>query len=169
VRKTLLFLLAAILLIPAIQASATTYTYVGSYTVDSGPIWGSNPLAYSGVSAAALLFGGSSSDYVISTVDDNAADINFMANYDVIGGSSEVFADDYFRGTEGTTHYQDAFGSDTDTNTVSAYVSDHGNDNVNYVFRANVASPVPEPGSLALLSTGLVAVGATLRRRIFNR
>ena len=36
----------------------------------------------SGQEAAALLFGGVASDYVISTVDTNSLNINFMAHVD---------------------------------------------------------------------------------------
>jgi PEP-CTERM motif len=154
--------LIAVFLISAFQARATTYTYVGSFAVDAGPSWETSPLAYSGIGAAALLYGGSSSDYVISTVDDNPANINFMANYDGYAVSEGVFADDFFVGTEGTTVYDQQ-------GVMSAYVDDHDDTAINYVFRVDSVAATPEPGTLALLSTGLLGVAATLRRRIFNR
>jgi hypothetical protein len=147
------------------SANAATYVYVGSFTPASGPAWTTNPLAYSGVGAAALLFGGSASDYAISTIDNTIANINHMANYEVIGVGSNVFADNYFRGTEGTTHYQDVYNYDPATDTVSAYVSDFNNQRVNYVFRVEQAGAVPEPATWGLMLAGFGIVGGAMRRR----
>jgi hypothetical protein len=48
-----------------------------------GPFWTSSPpegpLAYTGKEAAALLFGGSASDYVISTAGTDVGSINHSA------------------------------------------------------------------------------------------
>src|SRR5450631_105185 len=64
-----------------------SYVYVGQWTLGDGPYWGVNPPVYSGVQTAALLFGGSSSQYVTSTVDNNPADINFKTWLDGWGDS----------------------------------------------------------------------------------
>ncbi len=160
--KQLLIVGTAALGFAATPAAAVHYTYVGSWAPDNGPYWGSNPLAYSGVGAAALLFGGSASDYAISTVDSDPAHINFLANYEVIGIGSRVFADNYFRGVEGVTHYQDVYVFDEAIDTVSTYVSDFGNSNVNYAFSV---SNTPEPATWALMIGGFGLVGASLRRR----
>lgn len=48
-------------------------TYIGSFYVGDGPGWSTNPPVYSGVEAAALIFGGDPSDYAIST-DPNTTD-----------------------------------------------------------------------------------------------
>ncbi len=40
--------------------------FVGSYAVYDGPVWSTNPPVYSAQEAAALLFGGTPSDYAIS-------------------------------------------------------------------------------------------------------
>jgi len=67
--------------------NATTDAFVGSWEVDQGPSWTTVPEAYSGVEAAALLFGGAPSNYVISTADDLSADINDLAWVSTWGGA----------------------------------------------------------------------------------
>lgn len=153
---------AVVLSFAATSASAVTYTYVGSWAPMDGPRWTDNPLAYSGVGAAAMLFGGSASDYAISTIDENPLNINFMANYEMIGIGSFVFAQDYFRGTEGVTRYQDVYIFDPAVDTVSTYVDDFGNANRNYAF---VVSDIPEPASWAMMIAGFGLVGGAMRRR----
>jgi len=92
-------LTCAALAASAVQAAS--YTYVGSWQVydAKAPVWSSTDgvgnLAYTGQEAAALLFGGSAADYAISTVGDGAADIDFMAWYDVIGVGGNKFSQDY--------------------------------------------------------------------------
>jgi PEP-CTERM motif len=147
------------------SANAASYVYVGSYKPADGPTWTSNPLAYSGVGAAAFLFGGVASDYAISTIDNTVANINHLANYEVIGIGSRVFADNYFRGTEGTTHYQDVYVGDPATDTVSAYVSDFNNQNVNYVFRLDAQGAVPEASTWMMMIVGFGAAGGAMRYR----
>ena len=160
--KSMLAAGAAAICLAASPASAVTYTYVGSWTPSQGPDWGNNPLAYSGVGAAALLFGGSASNYAISTIDNNPLNINFQAHYEMIGIGSRVFADTFFRGVEGITRYQDVYIFDESVDTVSAYVNDFGNTNVNYAF---AIAAVPEPESWALLIAGFGLTGAVMRRR----
>lgn len=82
--KTKLLALAAFAAILPISADAATY--VGSWTVDQGPRWTEVPPAYSGQQAAALLFGGSPEDYVISTISEDEADINNLAWVSTWGG-----------------------------------------------------------------------------------
>ena len=57
--------------------AAPIYTYLGSYAVDDGPDYVTEPHSYTGQQAAALLFGGSASDYAISTIGSDPGDINF--------------------------------------------------------------------------------------------
>jgi PEP-CTERM motif len=152
----------ALMCFAASSVNAATYTYVGKWRPMDGPRWTTNPLAYSGVGAAAMLFGGSASDYAISTIDENPLNIDFKAHYEMIGIGSFVFAHDFFRGTEGTTRYQDVYVFDVDIDTVSTFVDDFSNGNYNYAFKV---AGVPEPQSWAMLIAGFGLVGATLRRR----
>ena len=160
--KSMLAAGVAAICLAASPASAVTYTYVGSWTPSQGPNWTTNPLAYSGVGAAALLFGGSAANYAISTIDSNSLNINFQAHYEVIGYGSAIFADDFFRGVEGVTRYQDNYTGDLATATVSTYVDDFGNTGVNYAF---TIAAVPEPASWAFMIGGFGLTGAAMRRR----
>ena len=71
---------ALVLAVPA--AASAQYTFAGQWAVGDGPIWNSNPLAMSGQQTAAFLFGGSPSDYVISTLGIDPLLINFKAFMD---------------------------------------------------------------------------------------
>ena len=72
------------------------WALAGTWTPYDGPTWttGTAP-ALSGVETAALLFGGNAADYRISTVSNQAGDINDMAWYDVYAVGRSLFADDY--------------------------------------------------------------------------
>lgn len=156
-------------------ASATTYTYAGSWQVDSGPYWAGSPpngpLAYTGQEAAALLFGGAASHYAISTVDNNPSHINFSAWYSVIGYSGNqgnggsILADDYVSKYLGQ-YYGPTSGYPIQSPlaAASAYVRDNaqGSNFINFAF---VTSGVPEPATWAMLLMGFGAVGFALRRQ----
>ena len=150
-------LLGAVMLM-GVSAAQAGLIYVGSWHVGDGPVWTTNPLAYSGVGAAELLFG--PGDYQISTVDSNPANVNNMAHYAVIDIGFADFAEDYFRGIEGVTHYQDVYVFDPAIDTVSTYVSDFGQGGENFAFLV-----VPEPATLALLGLGLAGFGVRRRKQ----
>lgn len=153
--------IAALLATPML-ASATTYTFVGSWTVDQGPNWWDNPAVYSGQEAAALLFGGVASDYAIS-IDANS--ITHTAWYDGWGVHSGTVADNVFAENfhfdTGGSGYNSAPGTGS---AYSAYVHDgiYGAQFTNYAYRIN---PVPEPETYALMGLGLAAVAVARMRR----
>jgi hypothetical protein len=160
-RKTILTIamVFAAILGAASSASAQFYTYVGSWQVDQGANWQTVPLQYSGQSAAAWIFGGVASGYAISTIDDNAANVNHMAWYSTWGGAcSGPFpcGTQYAEGlTNGTLykHWGD----------ISAYTEDwaRGAHYTNYAFLVTVT---PEPASAGLMALGLGLVGFGLKR-----
>lgn len=138
-----------------------TPLFVGSWTVDQGPSWMDVPTAYNGQEAAAALFGGSAAHYIISTIDNNPLNIDFMSWVSVWGAGFDKVAQGAKVDTGGL--YQ----MDGDT---SALVNDQavGARFTNYAFAVNDSngSSVPEPGSLALVVAGIVAVNRRSRRRI---
>lgn len=159
----------------ATSAAAATYVYVGSWYVGAGPAWTDNPAVYSGQEAAALLFGGNASDYAISTIDSNVANINFMTYVDGWGDDQYLYtavSQSYSLVTG--TGYNDPGGTGT---AYSAYVLDHGCDvrysdpqascdgspGLNFAFRMSGA--VPEPASWGLMIAGFGMVGGALRSR----
>nr|MBC8240808.1 Ig-like domain-containing protein [Alphaproteobacteria bacterium] len=123
-----------------------TLDYVGSYEVNDGPYWGSNPAVYSGVQAAALIFGGNANEYAISTnSSQNAGTVTNTAWYDGWGEhSGMVFADTYRLDVNG-----DGYAYPGGGNTArSAYVSDGLSDAyVNYVWREGIADETVPGGA----------------------
>ncbi len=152
-------------------AAAATYTYVGNWDVyyATAPEWAAyppdGPLAYTGQEAAALLFGGVASDYVISTIDEMVANINNMAWYDVIGYGQLAAAEGYsnkhlglYYGPTGTYDFGNP------DNAASAFIRDNleGLGAINYAFRV---AAVPVPASLPLLAVGLGIIGFVGRKK----
>lgn len=155
----------------SLSSKADTIVFVGSWNINDGASWLSNPLAYSGVGAAQFLFG--AGDYEISTVDNQVAHIDNQAYYNIFGVGNGIFAQDYFRGTEGVTHYWDVAVFDPDTDTVSAYVSDLSGSpyangaTINYAFRVT-HDTVPDSGATIALLGGAFVGLAALRRRFVS-
>lgn len=151
-------------------ATATTYTYAGSWQVDDGPFWTisppNGPLAYTGQEAAAHLFGGSASHYVVSTVDNDPAHINFSAWYSIIGyAGGHMLADDYSNKYLGLYYGPTSdYPSQSPLAAASAYIDDNagGSTFTNYAF---LASGVPEPATWAMLLIGFGGIGFVLRRQ----
>ncbi len=165
--------LAVLFILPARLATAAPI-FVGSWQVDQGPGWNSNPLAYTAQEAAALLFGGSPSDYAISTAGSDASLINNLGWYSVLGISNgHEFAEDYTVKLAGGLYYDGAEYDDTiEGNPASAYINDNaiGAEYTNYAFRiTDIVDPIdtPAPGALGLLGLSLVGLGLYRRRNAF--
>ena len=173
---------AAVTMFTAGAANAALI-YVGSWIphLDIAESWSESPpngpLAYTGVEAAALLFGGNASDYQISTAGRLVDDINNLTWYDVIGFGGRVFAQDYNSKYLGQFYGPtDGYSCDTctaDNNAASAFIRDNGVSGRNYAFRDDSLGPVtpieygvvPEPATWALMIGGFGMAGAMIRRR----
>ena len=147
--------------------------YIGSFTTQgsitfadsstsyvAAPNWWNNPSVYSGLEAAALLFGGSASDYAISTIQGS---INHQAWYDGWGDhGGRQFAESYKLDLSGLGYNGCATaGINCDKSAYSAYIHD-GFSGTNYVYRV---AAVPEPDTVAMLLAGLGILGSVARRR----
>lgn len=156
--RTALLCAAALTSFGAAPASAAIL--VGSWTVDQGPGWSQVPPAYTAQEAAALLFGGSPSDYMISTQSDTVNHFAWVSTWGGdCGGASpcgSLVAEDFKIATNGL--YQ----SPGDT---SAYVNDWatGATYTNYAFLPG--DGVPEASTWTMLIAGIGLAGAALRRR----
>ncbi|MEP6829252.1 MAG: PEPxxWA-CTERM sorting domain-containing protein [Rhizomicrobium sp.] len=159
-------------------ANASTYVYAGNWQVDSGPHWSdfppNGPLAYTGQQAAALLFGGSPGNYVISTIDNNPTHIDFNAWYSVIGyngnqgNGGSILADNYSSKYLGSFYGPTSgYPNQSPTAAASAYINDNaeGSTFTNYAFLVSGVGGVPEPATWAMFLLGFGGIGLVLRRQ----
>lgn len=146
------------------SAANAAMIFVGSFNVYDGPYWENTPPVYSAREAAALIFGGSYTDYAVS-IDSSleASTITHTAYYSGYGdyGDDLIFNEDFKLDLSGGGY---GFGG-VPFSAYSAYVSDEVNA-LNYVWKhADAVTPISEPASHALLFAGLALVSLVTRRR----
>ncbi len=157
---------AALCAVAALPAQAAT-VFAGSWTVDQGPSWSGSPpngpLAYTGQEAAAMLFGGTASDYAISTIDNLVTSINNKAWCSIIGyGGGVLFAEEYSSKYLGQFYGPTSGYSSQDlSSAASTYVSDNarGAQYANFASRIDNAPAVPEPETWMMMLVGFRAFG----------
>jgi len=148
------------------SAAQAVPTYVGSYAVHDGPNWWENPPVYSAREAAALIFGGLPTDYLISI--DPSQDYTTITNtgwYDGWDEHSGMVFDHDYKLDVGNPGYDDPSGTGTAR---SAYVHDGLDDTStyrNYVWTSDTV-PIPAPGAILLGSLGVACVNWVRRRKI---
>jgi hypothetical protein len=152
-------------LVAGLPLMGSTLTYVGSYQVDQGAYWGTNPLSYTAQEGAAIVFGGIAGDYQIST-NSNTVDPSTVTGtgwYSTWGiANGQQYAQNFKLQTG--TGYNDPGGSNS---AISAYVQDNalGAKYTKYGWSV-AATETPEPATFGVLGIGLVGL-VSLRRRIF--
>ena len=133
------------------RATQVNYTYVGSFMVGDGQCWSSNPVTYTGQEAAALLYGGSPTDYAIS-VNPNTVDQTTITHTSYVDG----YADTTYLTTPAPENFKlgTTYNLGVVSGSFSAFVHDHSNGSqfncydygtqiVNYVWRIGCDSPAP--------------------------
>lgn len=163
IMKNTKVLFAAALLAATVSAQAAPL-YVGSYEVDDGPNWTTNPVVYSATEAAALLFGGVASDYDISTISSDLLTIDNMGWYTIWGIAGGTKFNEDYKLDLGAPGYNDPGGTNT---AISAYTQDNaaGSTYTNYVFRVTADNTVPEPSTLPLMLVAALAGLGVARRK----
>jgi hypothetical protein len=114
--------LLLVLLLASFTGLAQTHVYIGSYRVADGQCWHDVPATYTGQEAAALIFGGSASDYAIS-VNSSTTDpttITHTAYLDGWGDITHLITPASESYKLNTTYLYPAF---------SAYIKDHSDGN----------------------------------------
>jgi len=133
-----------------------TPVFMGSYDVYGGPEWGSNPPVYSAREAAALIFGGSPTDYAISISSSlDPATITYTGWYDGWGEHQGMIFDQDYKLDLGNLGYNDPGGEGTAR---SAYVKDGLSGHTNYVWKADGVPAVPAPAAVLLATMGAACV-----------
>ena len=125
-----------------------------------------DPPAFTGQQTAALLFGGAVSEYRISTIDTNPANIDNLAWVSVFGDFLFPDCPGIPCGRKVSESAVTSFGGlYADIGAESAFVSDRalGPTFTNYAFTCK--SVVPEPANWAMLIAGFGRSGALLRNR----
>jgi hypothetical protein len=164
-RKYLKFASVVALAASSISTAAdAALVFVGSWRVDQGPAWSDQSRAYTGQEAAALLFGGVASDYSISTIDRNPANIDNLAWVTVWLALSFPDCTGFPCGRKvSESAVTSTAGLYLNPGDESAFANDWaiGPEFTNYAFR----DAIPEPANWAMLIAGFGLTGAVMRRK----
>jgi hypothetical protein len=158
----------------ALDASGNVWTYVGSFEVDQGPAWPSNPVCYTGIEAADVVFGAPAPGEVYAiSVDQTLAFVTHTAVLDQWGTHTGLIADENYDLQTGSG-YNDPVGGPSS----SAYVNDGGflfttpNGDFNYVWEMAVpVQGVPDASSTFVLMAaglGLLALVRIAGRKVLS-
>lgn len=175
--KQYLALVALAVALPFASSANAALMFVGYWDVadSNAPLWDDSfpegPLAYTGQEAAAFVFGGSASDYSISTVDDTVANIDNMSWYNILGVGGAIFEEDYSSKYLGQYYGPTfVFTPGDRRNSASAFVRDGLTQGVerNYAFKDDGRS-VPEPSVVSMMLLGLGGLWMARRRSIATK
>jgi hypothetical protein len=153
-----------------LDSDGASWEFVGNWSVSDGPQWSTSPatdVMFNGVEAAEFLFGPLGAGLVYATASNDSGLVDHMANYDGWGvPSNSVLSEDFLVDKDGNGLYERYSGSPYDytTSDMSAYISDHGNNNINYAFVGNAAI-VPEPSALMLFALGMVGFSFSRKKK----
>ncbi|MFN6971038.1 MAG: PEP-CTERM sorting domain-containing protein [Rheinheimera sp.] len=156
-------LIIATLFFTSLSLQATPI-FVGKWDLydSTGPSWSTFSVpTYTGQEAAALIFGGKASDYVISTISTDPSTIDHMVWLDQIYIGVAKFGESYKVDSNNNGLYD--MNGDT-----SALVKDNGccGQYINYAFRINNSNTVAEPSPLLLIGLSLIGFGILRRRKL---
>jgi hypothetical protein len=98
---------------------------VGSFHLNDGPSFSDDPPTYTCLEACALVFGGDAASYQCSTLEDSIDNLAWVDTYAEPAPFCETIAAEDYK-------VDSVYDSSGD---VSAYVSDHGCDNLNYCWQ----------------------------------
>lgn len=157
----LVSIIVAFLFFCSFGVASAQQNLVGSFNVDDGPAWATNPPTYSCVEACATVFGGTGAEYSCSTTDQSI--------------DNQAYVSGWGDGQYCTTPVAEDFKLNTFYNcgstgcAYSAYVSDHCSDSINYCYSATAGQPaVPVPGmnrtGILLLSVMILLAGFGIQR-----
>ena len=135
-----------------------SWEYRGSFQVNDGPVYSLNEqVMFNGLDAAEEIFGVLSENmlYALSTLDSGL--VNHLANYDGYAQANHIFAEDIVVDINGNGSYNY---EGPDQGDWSAYITDHSNTNVNYVFQRTVTEQVPEPSTFAIFALGIMGLAS---------
>jgi hypothetical protein len=154
-----------------LDSDGKQWEYVGSWVLSDGPQWSSAPGAgvmFTGISAAEFIFGPAAAGMIYATASVDTGLVDRLAWYDGWGWSEAFALSENFDVDNNDNDAYDNNGAQSPwgpgITDASAYISDHGFDNVNYAFVGTDIQSVSSPTTLAVLLMGVFGISLCLRR-----